>query len=176
MEGKSLKRFVRDFKEQLVFNHEEEWFNYLLSPVGKSGQGNKLRTYVKFKRSLDFENYLCFVENMSHRISLTKLRISAHPLRIERGRYERINNRVLPEIDRLCKYCKSGTVEDEYHFVITCSLYDQLRSDLLAKLSLTDLSKNDLFVVLMSSKRKNIAQEFGKYVDNCFKLRLQSVC
>ncbi len=79
-DGKSLKRFSKHYKDQLHFNHEEEWFNYMLSPVGKSGQGNKLRTYVKFKRTLDCENYLSFVENVSHRTSLTKLRISAHPL------------------------------------------------------------------------------------------------
>ena len=135
-----------------------------------------LRTYVKFKRTLDCENYLSYVENVSHRISLTKLRISAHPLRIERGRYERVNNRIVPEVDRICKYCPSGEIENEYHFVMTCSLYKELRSDLIAKLSLTHLSNDNLFLVLMSSKSKTIAQEFSKYVDNCFKLRLNTSC
>jgi hypothetical protein len=45
------------------------------------------------------------------------LRISAHNLRIEVGRYG--VNRV-QRCDRVCQLCETGDIEDEYHFVCRC--------------------------------------------------------
>ena len=47
----------------------------------------KLRTYVTFKSNFGREHYLANVNNCDQRKSITKLRISAHQLNIERGRY-----------------------------------------------------------------------------------------
>ncbi len=113
----SVKKFNRDIPDQLRYSHEHEWFIALSSSVGKSGMGNKLRTYKLFKRSLTFEKYLCTISNITDRTNRTKLRLSAHNLRIERGRYERENNRMLPENKRICKFCTGNKIEDEYHFV-----------------------------------------------------------
>ena len=48
---------------------------------------------VKFlwsnKKKYTFENYLDFIDNRQHKAALTKLRISAHRLHIETGRYKR---------------------------------------------------------------------------------------
>ncbi len=131
-------------------------------------------TYGKFKRTLECEKYLQYVDNTSDRISLTRLRISAHSVRIERGRYERVDNKVLSAEDRICKYCNTGEIEDEHHFVINCKLYDNLRSDLINRLSLSNLSKANLFRVLMSCNTKDTAVEFSKYVNECFKKRTNS--
>ena len=51
---------------------------------------------------------------------LTKLRISAHFLAIETGRY---NN--TPKEHRFCKHCPTS-VENEYHFILYCSKFDNL--------------------------------------------------
>ncbi len=100
-----VNKFNRECDALLPFDCEERWFSFLSSPTGKSGKGNKLRTYKLFKRKIDLEDYLEHIETPSHRSALTRLRISAHNLRIERGRYERVNNRMLEEKDRLCRYC-----------------------------------------------------------------------
>ena len=71
----------------------------------------KLRTYTTFKVHFGFENYLSVIGNFEHRRCLTKLRISAHRLHIETGRYHGI-----PPHQRLCEQCDSGEVEDEIHF------------------------------------------------------------
>jgi hypothetical protein len=49
-----------------------------------------------------------------HRKAPSKLRISAHDLNIERGRYANI-----PRPERFC--CKCQVLEDEVHFLDSCS-------------------------------------------------------
>ncbi len=48
---------------------------------------NKLRTYMKFKYSFKYKNHLSIMTKFDSRKIFTKLRISAHDLLIERGRY-----------------------------------------------------------------------------------------
>ena len=58
------------------------------------------RTYKLFKRKFEFENYLDILPDRKQRKALTAFRISAHNLKIERGRYseQRLE-------DRLCNIC-----------------------------------------------------------------------
>ena len=53
-------------------------------------QESKLAFYKTFKVNFIYETYLTQVNNPNHRKSLTRLRISAHNLPIERGRYKNI--------------------------------------------------------------------------------------
>jgi hypothetical protein len=49
------------------------------------GKMNKLRTYGKYKTDISFAPYLSLVKNRQHKKSLTRLRLSVHPLAIEQG-------------------------------------------------------------------------------------------
>ena len=80
----------------------------------------KLRTYTTFKVHFGFENYLFVIGHFEHWRCLTKLKISAHRLHIEIGRYQGI-----PPHQRLCGQCDSGEVEDEIHFLLCCSCSKQ---------------------------------------------------
>ena len=82
---------------------------------------SKLRTYCVFKQSFQMENYVMLLSRSS-RIPFCKLRISAHMLMIEKGRY--LSPKVNSE-DRLCKLCDRNEVEDEFHFIMKCTLYDK---------------------------------------------------
>jgi hypothetical protein len=84
----------------------ELWKNQM-----KQYSEGQLRIYTTFKVHFGFENYLSVIGNFEHRRCLTKLRISAHRLHIETGRYQGI-----PPHQRLCGQCDSGEVEDEIHF------------------------------------------------------------
>jgi hypothetical protein len=46
----------------------------------------KLRTYLKIKTNVGYENYVSIIKNFEQRRWLSKLRISAHKLQIEIGR------------------------------------------------------------------------------------------
>ena len=75
----------------------------------------KLRTYKLLKQNFGNETYLEIIDDKIIRKCLSSFRISAHKLRIERGRYVR------PREDlekRLCLTC--NTIEDEIHFICKC--------------------------------------------------------
>jgi hypothetical protein len=56
--------------------------------VKKLVKEGKLRTYLKIKTNFGYENYLSIIKHFEQRRRLSKLRISAHKLQIEIGRYQ----------------------------------------------------------------------------------------
>ena len=90
---------------------------------------NKACNYHLYKTEFKLETYL---DNLpkSHRISLTKIRTSNHKLPIEKGRY--LN---LIREQRTCNLCTLNLVGDEFHFLLECKQYDNLRNVLLGRLS-----------------------------------------
>ena len=81
----------------------------------------KLKFYINLKSDFGKEQYLDQIIKYSDRVNITRLRISAHRLQIELGRYKQI-----PREDRLCSWCKLvlgvETIEDEEHFLQYCDL------------------------------------------------------
>ena len=96
---------------------------HINQPLSHAGVGNKLRTYAKFKTSINMENYLRSNLSWTQKRTITKFRTSDHKLQIEIGRH--CKPRILPE-QRVCFHCKNK-VEDEIHFINECPLYDTLR-------------------------------------------------
>ena len=122
-------------------------------------------------RKYELENYLSYISNITDRVNLTKLRISAHQLRIEKGRYEIVNKKPLLECERICKYCNTGEVENEVHFVMSCPLYRTLRKKLFSELNINMTSKIVVFKHLMESQNSILSISFSKYVTECIKMR-----
>ncbi len=60
------------------------------------------------------------------------------PLSIETGRWGNI-----PLEDRICKMCDSLVVEDEYHFIFHCSLYNNISDPFLHHVGNTILNINE---------------------------------
>jgi hypothetical protein len=66
---------------------------------------------------------------------------------------------------RLCKLCITQTIEDEYHFLIDCPIYDNSRKICYQKISELCSNFNN-----MSDKSKFYAHNRGKqiaYIDYC---------
>jgi hypothetical protein len=66
--------------------------------------------------------------NTCHRKAMTKLRIGAHDLAIERGRYKGMRQE-----ERICAQCSSNEVEDEMHFITSCCKFSSERQILYEK-------------------------------------------
>lgn len=81
-----------------------------------------LQSYVGFKHDFVIEKYLSCINNNKLRMCLTRFRCSAHCLNIEEGRYRNINRE-----DRKCVHCNMNVVENEYHFLLICPKYRDLR-------------------------------------------------
>lgn len=89
----------------------------------KDTESGKLRFYSKIYQQFELQKYLTFGINKHSRSFLSKIRLSAHSLAIETGRYGRPP---VPATERFCKYCKDK-VENEIHFILDCPLYKSVR-------------------------------------------------
>ena len=114
--------FVLNFKQRLIDCSKQDWHSEL-------SNSSKLSTYCTFKTLLQPEKYLYVIEVKKFSRALAKLRLSNHCLEIENGR----KNSVVRN-ERYCKYCLNNNfyyVEDEFHFVCICNLYNNIRSKYL---------------------------------------------
>ena len=98
---------------------------------------------------------------------MSQLRLSAHQLRIETGRY--LQNRT-DRAQRLCTLCDKSEVEDEYHFVIICPSYINLRQMYIHSYYFRKPSVFK-FTQLMQNKNMSILKKLGKYIYEAFNLR-----
>ena len=92
-------------------------------------------------------------------------------LEIERGRH--VKPQKLPLEQRICKRCTSNSIDDEIHFLITCSYFATQRTSLLAKSKLFNnefdsLSNNGKYIYIMSSTHRPLVICLAKYTYSCF--------
>ena len=99
----NLKSFHLIFKERVIDVFKQEWFN-------KISLSGSLTLYKNFKQSFGIANDLDVLPSKL-RVNSSNLRLSAHQLRIETGRYA--SNR-LDRALRLCILCDKSDIEDEY--------------------------------------------------------------
>ena len=100
-----------------------------------------------------------------------QLRISAHKLEIENGRYSK-----KPVDDRTCNKCFQNQVEDEMHFICNCSFYNSERVKFFDYIRDTVpifacLNSFDKMVWLMACENKDFVNIFAEFVSTCFTLR-----
>ena len=128
-----------------------------------------LKTYALFKNDFVLENYVIQLP-LHFRKNLTKLRISAHNLAIETGRYSNIDIE-----KRLCFHCND--IESECHLIFECSLYNNERKLFVDSLSnFTNIpfaSNKDTFCTLMTCLDGDleVSQLFCLFLNNCFEKR-----
>ena len=150
-------------KKKIVEN-----YNHSLSErINNCDQGKKLRTYRKFKSDIKFEPYLDTIENSNLRKSLSKFRLSSHDLEIRRGRY---GKKSTPPERRICKICNSpNLIQDEYHFLMICPTFFNLRNDVFTFLNSSNsnfkkLSDENKFTWLSSQEDKIITLKLANYI------------
>jgi hypothetical protein len=179
-QGNKWLTFIRDILESLGFKHV--WNNQsTLSPAKlkhslqekikslycelwakRTKENNsKLAFYSSITSQFGFQKYLLLPRE--HRQAMTKLRISAHDLEVERGRYAG-----LPRQQRLCRHC--GVLEDELHFLDVCPIYHALRHRLQNRLqiSCSNLKISSLF------SNSDAFGPLAHYVHDCFTLRRET--
>ena len=148
----NVKCVLNNFDSAMSRVNEQSWYESVNQYAGPSGHGrNKLRTYKLFKSEFKPEPYVTMIMARSNRSALARFRCGVAPIRIETGRYER---NVVPACERTCFNCVND-VEDEFHVLMRCALYDDLRDDLFVRanavnVSFNDLNDNDKFVYLLN--------------------------
>ena len=117
--------------------------------------------------------YLDICKQRSERSVLSKFRMSAHSLAIEKGRYTHTERQ-----NHICNSCQNGAVEDEYHFFLICPHYENLRTTFFKKLHIineNDTSEpaisNKNISVLLNSSRPVILKTIINYLNSCYLIR-----
>ena len=121
--------------------------------------------YARYKHNFEIENYLDFIIEKKYKVALTQFRLSSHDLAIERGRYENLNRS-----ERICKLCNSKSVECEYHFLLVCPFYRELRQKYFRPYYCHWPTINK-FDDIMSKTNRKVILNVAKFLYNASNLR-----
>ena len=110
--------------------------------------------------STESSDYLEKLPNNFLRISITRLRLGSHYFMVERGRWKKLDY-----IDRICFDCNE--VEDEFHVIMCCKKYNDLRKKYLPDFLYKRPSMYKLVSFLNSNDLKNI-KSIGFFIYNVF--------
>ena len=151
--------FIVILKQRLRDIHQQDW-------MARLNNSSRARFYSAVKGVFEYSHYLNVVTVKSHRQALSRLLLSSHRLRIETGRWERP---VIPHLQRLCPYCPNK-IEDEFHLIAECNMYDDLRKRLIPRYY---WQKPSMFKVvqLINSKNARCLRALAKYVFLAFNHR-----
>ena len=129
----------------------------------------KLRTYRKIKLDNSTEHYVKYITNRKKRSLIPQLRLGTLPINIETGRHrkEELKNRTCPK----CTTC----VENEYHFLLECSLYKTQRTELFELFEARNgfkcenLSVSEQYFILLNIN--NITYHTGTFIEKAMEIR-----
>jgi hypothetical protein len=152
--------FIALFKQRLLDNFLQEWYSSVMVK-------DLYSTYRLFKTELKSEQYFDFLDIRCFRDCLVKLRLGVLPIN---GSFFRTTH--CENANNSCTNCNEK--ENEYHFVHTCPLYDDLRDKYLISCyqpytvvlkngNVDRVRKLSMYVFYALQRR----QEFINTFDNC---------
>lgn len=163
-----------DVLNTVLFNmHCDKWKENIVKKP-------KLRTYIIYKTDIFPEQYILKPQSRQKRSLHAQYRSGTLPLAIETGRYTPIydpnsKSMKLPNAaERFCLFCKSGKVEDEFHFLCECSCYTSERNALFSKIikatpEFTDYTLQDKFIFI----NKYHQLDLSNYIKSAWEIRKQ---
>ena len=152
-----INMFIRTFKQRIVDCAKQEWH-------AKLSDSGKARHYRFIMPSLETANYLKLNIPIKYQIALSKLRCSIHKLKVETGRHESIAYE-----QRLCTLCNYNLVEDEFHFVMICPIYENLRSTLMPILGNRDRNVENFYALFNGNYHETL--NLAKFIFYAFHFR-----
>ena len=105
------------------------------------------------------------ITNKRFRIALSRFRLSSDKLEIERGRYHNIDKE-----NRICNFCNLKAIENEYHFLLVCPLYRDIRKQSLTSYYCSWPTINK-FETLLSKQNKKVITNLSKHIYHAMDLR-----
>ena len=152
------KLFISIFNQRLQDNFRQDWQSRL-------NDSPKSRLYCLFS-NFGCQRYLTIDIENKYKIALTKLRVSSHTLEIEKGRYKKPNP--TPVNERKCQEC--NIVEDEFHFLFECKLYEHLRLSYIKPYYWKRPNMIKL-IELLKSESTNEIRKLAKYIFKAFEIK-----
>ena len=134
---------------------------------------NKLMTYSIYKENFALEPYI-LQGPVRLRRNITKLRISAHTLAVETGRYTRPKT---VRVNRKCNFCNNIETDDKFHVFLKCPFHNDERSRLFKSLSGFSTANRDpnlsTFKTLMNVDNGDYGffKPVSNFINECFEKR-----
>ena len=102
--------------------------------------------------------------------AFSRLRMSSHRLEIESGRWTRPIR--TPIADRKCSLC--NVIEDEFHFILECNMFVELRKKFNAKYywNRPNMIK---FIALINNNNESCIRKLSTFIFQAFKRRSELV-
>jgi hypothetical protein len=138
-------------KQRIMDIYQQNWYSHI-------NNSRRLESYALFKNTFNFENYLDYIKEPKFRIALARFRTSSHDLAIETGRYLNTTHN-----ERLCTQCETRMIENEYHFLLICPKFSELRAKYIKRYYYTwpTIQK---FQNLMTNKSKTVTSKLSKFI------------
>lgn len=149
----------KTIKQRIFDMYFQKWY----SDINNS---SRLVSYCIYKHNFNFEKYLESITENKYKVALARFRTSSHELRIETGRYDDT-----PRNQRLCKSCNMQKIEDEYHFLLVCPNYRDLRKKYF-KSYFCHWPSLYKFDNLMSATSKKAILNLAKFIYFAAKIRI----
>ena len=151
--------FINLFKQRVYDIYKQSWESRL--------RDSSRATFYRAIKDMHMKsNYMGIVNVGCHRSAMIKLITSSHRLAIETGRWARP---VVLRDQRVCPVC-SASPEDEYHLILICPLYGDIRKALIPKCYYNRPSMYKL-VLLFNDARKMVIRNLAKFIFKAFTLR-----
>lgn len=149
--------FISLLKQRLTDTFIQKWQERL--------ENSTRANFYKRIAIFQFQPYLYKVNVQKFSQAFSRLRMSSHRLEIESGRWVKPNS--IPMEERICTFCH--VLEDEYHFVIECPVYIDLRKQYIPQYYWRRPSMFK-FVELVNSTNRNCIRKLCVFVFHAFKL------
>ena len=149
--------FVTEFSQRVSDIYKQNWFSDVCSK-------ESLNTYCNFKSVLEPEKYLLQLSDVRYRHALARIRCGSHKLRIQEGRHSGLDI-----TERICEVCSEG-IEDEFHFLLVCPLYQTVREALLPQYYWIFPTRQKFFN-LMNVQSAILLRNLGKFIYKAMYLR-----
>ena len=149
--------FILSFTQRLKDHYLQEWNNSLHEIY-------RLNYYTLIKRSYYLNKCAEVLNIRKFRHFYFSLKIGSLDLEVNRGRYYNI-----PRDERVCKLCKSN-IEDEYHFMMKCPFYQDLRQKHLSNKFIENPNVHK-YVMLLSSNNDTIIYSVATFIHAAWQKR-----
>lgn len=154
--------FLSLFSQRLKDNYLQQWYSNIEAC-------SKLKLYRYVKTSYDKEHYVDVLNIRKFRHCYAQFRTGCHDLEIERGRYKN-----LPLDGRVCRVCSDNVIEDEYHFILKCIEYADIRTCYIPSKYYTRPSIHKLHILLASNNDTTI-RNIAQFIYHAFMRRKQKL-
>ena len=136
----------------------------------------KLNFYCIFKKDTLKTEFLDTIKNPLHKKCINKFRLGNHKLRVETGRHTVPKT---PENLRICSFCHLDEVENEYHFLFSCTFYEEIRKKIFLEIHekyshFNSLDNTSKILFLFNSVDPFICRSTAAFVFECTTHRMRA--